>query len=314
MPQRKSGWTAQKPIPLVGALAVGLLCMLITDAIAAAPRMQPQSAKTDSASTSQRPRGIPIGLESAWIVDSETGLSTQSANLKLPLLRGFGTPPPIVKIGFAYTDLSTPDSLGLPNDLYEYSIGLSTIRKIRERWMLRTMLGMNFATDNENRSSDAWRFTGGVFAIHQKSPQLSWTFGAIALGRSDLPVVPAIGAVWLPRPGTRVDLILPNPKVNFLVADNGQRQQWCYLGGGLNGNTWGYERPGFGDDTLTYSDLRIVAGWESRPSAPANQPYVPGRKFGIEAGYAFSRDLEFEDEAIELSLDDALIFRINTRY
>lgn len=176
------------------------------------------------------------------------------------------------------------------------------------------MLGMDFATDNENTSSDAWRFTGGVFAIYKKSPQLSWTFGAIALGRSDLPVVPAVGAVWLPQPGTRVDLILPNPKVNFLLSDDGQRQQWAYLGAGLNGNTWGYERPGFGDDTLTYSDVRCVVGWESRPSAPTNAPYVPGRKYGVEFGYAFSRDLEFEDEAIEISLDNAFTVRLSTRY
>lgn len=264
--------------------------------------------------SSGRPSGIPVSLESEWLFDSDVGLATQSATLKLPLLIGSGSPPPIVNLGVAYTDLSAHDALELPNHLYEYSAGLSWIKRFNERWMTRAMIGMDYATDNENTSSDSWRFTGGVFAIYQKSPQLSWTFGAIALGRSDLPVVPALGAVWLPQPNTRVDLILPNPKVNFLLSDDGQRQQWAYLGAGINGNTWGYHRPTFGDDALTYSDVRVVVGWQSRPSAPANRPYVPGRKFSVEAGYAFSRDLEFENDSVEVPLEDALTFRISTRY
>jgi len=260
--------------------------------------------------------GALLAFQLAWnrSVDSDFDLSTQSAAVKLPLLFRSGSPPPIVKFGIAFTDLSADDSLELPEKLFEYSTGLSWIKKLNDRWMVRAMIGMDYATDNENTSSDSWRFTGGVFAIHQKSPTLSWTFGAIALGRSDLPVVPAIGAVWLPQPGTRVDLILPNPKVNFLVSDDGQRQNWAYLGAGINGNTWGYERPNFGDDTLTYSDVRVVAGWESRPSAPVNQPYVPGRKFGVEVGYAFSRDLEIENDSVEVPLEDAIMFRISTRY
>lgn len=263
---------------------------------------------------SGRPEGIPIGASAEWMVGTDVRLSTYGTSLKLPLLLGSKSPPPIVKIGFAYTDLSTGELLGVPEELYEYSAGMSWIKRINERWAVRTMLGVDFATDNFNTSSDAWRFTGGVFAIYKRSPRLSWTFGAIALGRSDLPVVPAIGAVWLPNPTTRIDLILPNPKANFLLADNGTRQHWAYLGGGLNGNTWAFERPGLVDDTLTYSDLRLVAGWEMRPSAPVNAPYVVGRKYIVEVGFAFSRDLEFENDSIEVSLDEAITFRLSTQF
>ncbi len=305
---------SRTPANFAAVIAAGFACLFFADASVASWLPIPQESKVVETLPSGRPKGIPIGLESEWIVDSEVGLSTQAATVKLPLLRVFGSPPPIVNFGFAYTDLSAPESLNLPNDLYEYSTGLSLVKRLNERWTVRTILGIDFATDNENRSSDSWRFTGGAFAIYKRSPEFSWTFGAIALGRSDLPVVPAIGAVWLPQPGTRVDLILPNPKVNFLLADDGQRQHWAYLGCGLNGNTWGYERPGYGDDALTYSDVRAVVGWESRPSAPANAPYVLGRKFSIEAGYAFSRNLEFEDELVEVSLDDAFTIRLSTRY
>jgi len=300
-------------VPRYISTCLSLLAAILCTGLTASKGIGAQDQPVPNAQ-SGRPVGIPISLESEWLFDSDFELSTQSAAVKLPLLFRSGSPPPIVKFGVAFTDLSADDSLELPEKLFEYSTGLSWIKKFNDRWMVRAMIGMDYATDNENTSSDSWRFTGGVFAIHQKSPTLSWTFGAIALGRSDLPVVPAIGAVWLPRPRTRVDLILPNPKVNFLVSDDGQRQNWAYLGAGINGNTWGYERPNFGDDTLTYSDVRVVAGWESRPSAPVNQPYVPGRKFGVEVGYAFSRDLEIENDSVEVPLEDAIMFRISTRY
>ncbi len=232
----------------------------------------------------------------------------------MPILRIAGSPPPIFKLGVAYTDLSASDTIDFDGDLYAYSFGVSGIRKLNERWTVRSILGMNFATDSRNVSSDAWRFTGGAFAIYKKSQDLSWTFGALALGRSDVPVVPAIGAVWLPNTTTRVDLILPNPKVNFLLSDDGQRQQWAYLGCGFNGNTWGVERTDLVDDALTYRDWRLVAGLESRPTAPTNAPYVAGRKYGIEMGYAFARSIEFERPEVEIELDDAFIFRFTTRY
>ncbi|MFK7769619.1 MAG: DUF6268 family outer membrane beta-barrel protein [Mariniblastus sp.] len=278
------------------------------------PSLQ-NARRIDSTRPSGRPKGIPIGLEGEWFGNSELDLTTYDANLKVPLLFGGKSPPPIMKFGFGYTELRASDSLELPDDLYEYSAGLSWVRKLNDRWAVRTMLGIGFATDNLNTSSDSWQFRGGVFAIYDKSPQLKWTFGAIALGRQDLPVVPAIGAVWQPNPSTRFDFILPQPKANFLLSDDGERQNWAYLGVGVfNGNSWGYERADSTDDTLTYSDRRLVAGWQSRPSAPPGTPYVPGRKYGVEFGYAFSRDLEFDNETREIDLGDGVFLRVSTDF
>lgn len=272
--------------------------------------------------TSGRPKGVPIGLEGQWILDSEFGLSTYDANFKIPLLFGRNSstpsgPPPIVNFGFGYTDLflaDNIDSVTLPSTLYESSVGLAWMRRLNERWMFRTMIGVGFATDGENTTSDAWRFRGGAFAICQANEKWQWTFGAIALGRDDLPVVPAVGAVWTPQPGTRIDLTLPRPGINQLLSDDGQRQRWAYLGVGLNGNTWGYEGPEFGDDTLTYSDWRAVAGWESKPTPPPGIPFAPGRKYVVEAGYVFSRDLEFDRQTVELALESAWMIRLSTSF
>jgi len=272
------------------------------------------SPRTSGLPSSGRPKGIPIGLGYSRVEDSEVGLSIYDTNLKVPLLRFFGSPPPIVSFGFAYSDLSTPVSFELPSDFYETTVGLSWVRQVNERWTLRFMLGIGFATDTFNTSSDAWQFRGGVFGIYRSSERWTWTVGAIALGRRDLPVLPAIGAVYQPNPSTRYDLILPKPKANFLISDDGNRQQWFYLGGGLNGNSWGYEKPGQVADILTYSDVRVVAGWHSRPSAPPGVPFVVGRKYDIEIGYAFSRDLETDRGEVEVSLGDAVTLTVSTRF
>lgn len=261
----------------------------------------------------QPPRRPPVGFTAEWITDSDTGLATAKVDTTLPLLM-FGTPPPLVKFGFAATDLFAAESLGLPDNLYEYSVGLAWVRQINQRWTVRTMLGVGMATDNQNTSSDAWQFRGGAFAIYERSEQWKWTFGALATGRDDLPVIPAIGAVWQPNPFTRVDLLFPQPKINLLLSDDGARQQWAYFGFGINGTTWAYEQPGMIDDRLTYNDRRVVVGWESRPSASGGMPFAMGKTIKAEIGYAFSREFEFENETRVETLGDSVLFGISTKF
>jgi len=265
---------------------------------------------------SNRPRGIPGSLDAEWITDSDLGQRTLGAGIRLPLLflRREGGPPPMVNLGFNHTEFNFGNDFGLPPDLYEVSFGLSGVRKLSDRWAVRSILGVDFATDGNNRSSDAWRFRGGAFAIWDANPQLKLSFGAIALGREDLPVVPAVGAIWVPNDRCRWDLILPKPKVSYLLTDNGDRQNWIYTGVGLAGNTWGYETDTGVDQQLSYGDWRAVLGWESRPSAPANVPFVLGRKYSAELGYAFSRDLELDQNAADIPLSSSFLLRLSTRY
>ncbi len=257
---------------------------------------------------------LPFSLAGSWMTDANSGLSNYSVSVKVPILKLFDGPPPIINVGFVYTDLIANSDLGLPRDLYEYSIGVSRFRKINERWGLRTMLGVAFATDNNNTSGDAWQFRGGAFGIYRANDCWSWTVGAIALGRSDLPVVPAVGFVYSPNEFRRLDFILPNPTMNYLLSDNGQRQQWFYFGGGFTGSSWGYEQVGTTDDILTYRDLRIVAGLKSTPTGPRGVPFVRGRKNTLEFGFVFDRDLEFNNESTSVSLDNAFLIRIGTDY
>lgn len=239
---------------------------------------------------------------------NDIGLSFFDSGVSFPTYPIFGPPPPFINLGFNYTRIDALPAVGLPESLYETELGLAWMRRINDRWMLRMMAGVSFASDGNNNSQDAWRFRGGVFALYRRNPRWTWTFGAIALGRNDLPVLPAVGLIYQPNPGFRLDLTMPRPRLAFLLADNGPRQQWGYLGLGLNGTTWGVERDGM-DDQLTYGDLRAVVGWESTPTPEPGMPFTRGRKLSFEVGYVFSRDFEWESDGSQVALDDALMLR-----
>ena len=220
----------------------------------------------------------------------------------------------MIRVGFTYTDLIDAEAFGLPASLYQYSIGGSWVRPIKDRWMVRSMLGVALATDNSNTTSEAWQFRGGVFAVYEPNEKWQWVIGAIAIGRNDIPVVPAAGVIWKPRTDLRFDLTLPKPRISKLMADNGSRQQWGYVGMGLNGGTWAYRRVDGIDDQLTYGDWRVVAGWESLPTPLPGSRFTVGRKLGLEIGYVFSRDLEFSGDSPDISLTDAVMLGITTRF
>lgn len=251
-----------------------------------------------------------FAFASEWQAETDNvGLASYDASVKFPTFPLFGPPPPFINIGFSYTDIDAPTVLGLPTELFETELGLAWMRRINERWMMRFMAGASFATDGNNSTSDAWRFRGGVFALYRRNPEWTWTFGAMALGRNDLPVVPAIGVIYQPNPAIRFDLIMPRPRISFLLADNGPRQQWGYLGAALNGTTWGVEGANRTDDQLTYGDFRAVIGWESTPTQERGMPFTRGRKWGAEIGYVFSRDFEWENDGSKIRLADTLMLR-----
>jgi hypothetical protein len=251
-----------------------------------------------------------VVFDTEWQAKTDDiGLTSHAANVSLPTFPLFGPPPPFINAGFDYVHIDAPTALDLPVDLYESNLGFAWMRRLNDRWTTRFMAGASFATDGHNNTSDAWRFRGGAFAIYRRSPEWTWTFGALALGRNDLPVVPALGLIYQPSPGLRFDFIMPRPRISFLLVDNGPRQQWGYIGAGLNGTTWGVERQDGVDDQLTYGDFRAVVGWESTPTPEPGVPFTRGRKLVAEIGYVFSRDFEFENDGSKINLGDTLMLR-----
>lgn len=242
------------------------------------------------------------------------GMEVYEARIRQPTFPIFGPPPPFLQAGVSYRSVSAPLSLGLPQDLYDYALGTSWMRPVNDRWLVRFMFSAALATDGRNTSADAIQYRGGIFAIYRPDPAWSWIFGAIALGRNDIPVVPAVGVIWQPHPGLKYELTLPKPRVAWLLAERNGRQQWTYLAAGFTGGTWAFEDRNGTADQITYRDWRCMVGWESIPAAPTGAPYVRGRKLAVEAGYLFSRQFEFESDAREIGLENTLLLRLATEF
>ena len=170
------------------------------------------------------------------------------------------------------------------------------------------------ATDNENRSSDAWQFRGGILGVNKWSDRWSWTLGVIGTGRRDIPVVPAVGAVWEPNSVTRVDLTFPRPRLYRLIRQRGEIYHWAYLGASINGTTWAYENSEIGDDQLTYRDWRLALGWEVQRGRNPDMSFGMGKKIGGEFGLAFAREYEFERESRTEVLENSFFLSINTSF
>lgn len=249
-----------------------------------------------------------VSADAEWLpAGGATGIASYGATVKVPTYPVFGPPPPLIQFGYNWTEFRASSEHELPDHVMDVSLGLSGVRRLNDRWTLRLMGSIAFASDGDNTSSDAWQFRGGAFGMYSRDPHWIWTVGVVVLGRNDLPAVPAVGLIWQPNDVFKLDLILPRPRISTLLLDGSSRQCWGYLGGGFSGGTWAYEHTNGQQDQLTYGDWRLVAGLESVPRVVPGIPFQRGRKLGLEIGYAFARDIEYESGRPTLSLDDTLL-------
>ncbi|QDU80940.1 hypothetical protein Pla110_26760 [Polystyrenella longa] len=246
-----------------------------------------------------------IRLNGEYITDGgDVPLATTGIRVSVPTYPLWGPPPPLIDLGYQSTWLHTPAEMQLPEHFHEYQVGASWMRILNEDWKMRLWAGTSFNTDGENTSSDALQFRGGLFAIYSVSPEFEWIMGVVALGRSDLPAVPALGLIYRPNDDWTFDFTFPRPQATYVYERTDDRQHSVYLGGGLNGTTWAFAEPNGRENQITYSDWRAVLGWESSPFSPTGSRFTPGKRLKVETGYVFARRLEFDDVRPDISLNN----------
>jgi hypothetical protein len=226
----------------------------------------------------------------------------------------FGPPPPSIKPRFSMALLDAPEAIDLPNKLYNLSIAFAWMRPINDKWVLRLGVSPSFASDFENTSGDAWRVRAQALAFYQHSPDWKFGIGAVATGRDDIPVFPGAGAIWTPAPSIKANLFFPRPQISYRVHESLDREAWVYLGGGLGGGTWAFERSNHTDDILTYRDWRLVAGAEFGPAGGSGLRPQPGLKGHVEAGFVFGRKLEFDTSVPDYEPNNTSFFSCGLSY
>jgi hypothetical protein len=217
----------------------------------------------------------------------------------VPAMKAFGPPPPMISFNFGYNDLQGVD------EFYSFSIGLNWYRPVNKTWAWYFSLQPMVTTDLENTSGDMWRVKANAFAFYTVNPELTWSFGVLVTGRSDIPILPLIGVVWYADETTKFDLTFPRPRIYKMLSGDGEREQWFYVGGELGGGTWAWELPGGFEDELTYRAYRFACGVEFVP-AGAKLPggsSVPGEAAYIEAGLSFGRNLSLDRLDVDADQD-----------
>jgi hypothetical protein len=212
---------------------------------------------------------------------------------------------------FATHFLSNAAALDIPSTLYDASVDFRHLRKFGDGpWAMDVGVGVGYYSDFEQSYSDATRVSGRGLAVYEAVPGKKWVFGVAYLNRAGATVLPVAGLIVesdeLPR--TRIDLIFPRPRFSWqTAASTPEDERWWYVGGEFGGGIWTVTRPSDQEiDNISYSDLRVIVGFERK--------ILGGLSTRFETGYVFARELDYESDTPDVSLDDTMMARVGVSY
>lgn len=131
------------------------------------------------------------------------------------------------------------------------------------------------------------RYQGKGLGVLSFSPNVKVKAGVWYIDRNRVKILPAGGIVWTPQgPDGNVvlDILFPNPRIAFRLADYQNTEWWLYGRGEYGGGAWTIKRANGDKDRVDYNDLRASAGLE----------FIRPRFSGLfEVGIAFEREIRY---------------------
>lgn len=179
--------------------------------------------------------------------------------------------------------LSGADSLNLPNAVYDVSLNLSW--RVLELAHGGVSVGVTpgYYGDFRTISDETFQVTGWVTGDLQLGPHWSLVGGVAVVRQLQSSWLPVGGVIWSPTDDWQLEFLIPRPRIARRIHQTEERDVWGYVVGQFGGGSWAVDDGSGGNQLLSYSDLRLVAGlnvWRSS-----------GREISCEIGYVFSRDL-----------------------
>jgi len=150
------------------------------------------------------------------------------------------------------------------------------------------------------------RLPGRALAFWKYSDTLTLTGGILYLDRDDVNAIPSAGLLWNPNADWKFELAAPRPRIAWRFSHDDESARWAYLVGEFGGGTWAVRRASGLNDVATLSDYRVMAGYERK--------WVSGRGWLVEAGYVFSRTLEYTSTPEEIQLPSTAIVRLGITF
>ncbi len=213
-------------------------------------------------------------------------------------------------IPFAVHFIDEPQPLGLPSELYSAQIESRWVQPLDDLYGFDIAVTPGWFSDFDAGRNNGFRVSGHGMATMRVSETLQFALGAMYLGREDVRILPAGGVRWAITPDTRLDLLMPKPRISQRIRwhENDEKdERYIYAGFELfGGNSWAVTRPDDSYDTFTYRDFRFLVGFETRnPSITRSV---------LELGYVFARKLEFERSPETLHPGGTLLLRLGSAY
>lgn len=228
----------------------------------------------------------------------------------------FGLPIPsrrsplVVTPGFAVNYLDGPVGADLPPRTYEATLQFRWWKRFTPRFGIDFAIAPGVFSDFQQSSDEALRFPGYMAGKFEWTPTLDLVLGAAYLDRDDVNFLPIGGLIWRPRPDLKLELVAPRPRIGRRIywfgAYGEAVQDWAYVAGEFGGGTWAFQRSTGVDDVVNYRDYRVILGWERKA--------LGGLDARLEAGYVFSRTIEYASSVPDVEPDDTLMLRAALTY
>ncbi len=202
--------------------------------------------------------------------------------------------------------LDGPLVTDMPGHLYDTSLETVVSLPLGESLFVQGAVAPSLFSDGENRSSDAFRIPSRLLFFYNHTETLTLSAGLFYLDREDINFIPAAGLIYKPSDRFRVELMVPRPKVAWQYASDLASERWVYIVGEFGGNSWAVRRASGLDDIVSYRDYRALLGWELKNEQ--------GPDIWLEAGYVFSRELEYVSTGTATDLAETALLRIGLAY
>jgi hypothetical protein len=185
------------------------------------------------------------------------------ATVRLPFLWQF---PLYVSAGYDERFLNGPSKPILPSRVYDAYTDFSWNPRLTDRSKMITSLSVGAYSDFEGSYGHITRLTGkwaGTYELVRG--RITIVKGMLWLDRQDIKELLMGGVIWTPNDWSRYELIFPNPRIYYRVAQTNLSEDWIYAGSDLYaGNTWTLHSSGHNSDKLTLREFRAMVGWEHR--------------------------------------------------
>ncbi len=185
--------------------------------------------------------------------------------------------------------------LQVPNTLQGVSLVFGNRWKFADRWALAVSARPGLYSDFEDISGDDFSVPVTVLFSYDLNPKLQLLFGAGFQSGRDIPVIPAIGALWRPDDKWTVSIILPRPGVTYAFDD----KLSLFAGGELTGGAYTVgdnfgTRVGdasLNGERLTYREIRAGVG--------VRYDFSKALRLEVEGGWVIDRRFVYDDRKLQ---------------